>query len=63
MENKLFTIKQAASYLGVTEIHLRGLIADKVLPFVNVARGKVRPSIRIQWQILQEFVNSGGVKQ
>jgi excisionase family DNA binding protein len=62
-ENKLIGIREAALFLGVTEIHLRKLLRDGIITYVNVAGGKSRKSIRIERDALREFIKQGGVQK
>ena len=49
------TVSEAVKVLGVCERKVRGLIAEGKLPHFRVGR-----SVRIPWQPLKEWMDSGG---
>jgi excisionase family DNA binding protein len=49
------TVKEVVHVLGVCERKVRGLIAEGKLPYFRVGR-----SVRIPWQPLKEWMDSGG---
>ena len=61
-DSKFITVKEAAAFLEVTEIHLRNLLNEGKIPYVNVAAGSKRKSIKIERQVIEDFVKNGGVK-
>ena len=61
MDTGALTIQQAAKILGVTEIHLRKLLSENIIPSFNIARGKVRKAIRIQRKDIIKFMKKGGI--
>lgn len=61
-DNKFLSVKETASFLGITEIHLRKLIKKGKIPYINVASGGIRKSIRIEKSKLEEFTRQGGVQ-
>lgn len=62
MRNKLLKVKQAAKFLGISEIQLRKLINEDIIPYVNISTTKVR-SLRIEAQALKDFVEKGGTHE
>ena len=61
MEDKLLSVKEASKFLGISPVHLRKLLFEGKIHFVNLAHGKIRRSIRIEKQALEDFVKQGGV--
>ena len=61
-ESKFITVKEAAEMLEVTEIHLRKLLKLGKIPYVNMAAGEQRQSIKIKRQAIAKFLKNGGVK-
>lgn len=61
-DNKFLSVKETAQFLGVTEIHLRKMLNEGKIPYINVATGKLRKSIRIEKKAVEEFAAGGGVK-
>lgn len=57
-ENKLLSVKEAAHFLGVTQIYLRKLLNEGKISYINVASGTMRKAIRIQKSAIEEFVKS-----
>ncbi|OSJ14388.1 hypothetical protein BST63_16920 [Bradyrhizobium canariense] len=53
---RLLTPEQAASRLNITEDHLRDLVSEGVLGYINVGLGKKRPRRRFTETDLNEFI-------
>jgi len=53
---KLFDLKEAAKRLGASVDHVRALVDDGRLPYVNIGRGRKRPRYRFTDADLHEFV-------
>jgi hypothetical protein len=54
-QDGLFTMREAAAHLNVTDDQLAGFVRDG-LPYINVGRGKQRPRIRFTKQDLDAFI-------
>ena len=52
---QLLTVKKAAALLGVSEDHLRALIDEGEIPYINIARDKKRRRIRLEVQEIRAF--------
>jgi len=57
MEEKIYTIKQAAEFLGVSEAKIKRLIVAGKLKAKNVCLGDRRKHFRISHENLMAFVN------
>jgi excisionase family DNA binding protein len=53
---ELFNLRQAAAKLGVSVDHLRAVVQDGDLAYINVGRGKKRPTLRFTQADLDDFV-------
>lgn len=62
LENGLIDVKTAAQILSVTQIHLRKLIHEGKIPFINLAHGKINKSIRLNKRDIEALVENGGVQ-
>ena len=64
MDNKLLSVEETASLLHVTEVHLRKLLEEGTIPYVNVASaGKSRKSIRIEQRAINKYIKKGGISE
>ena len=62
-ENQLLSVEETASLLHVTEVHLRKLLEEGTIPYVNVASAnKSRKSIRIEQRAIDKYIKRGGIK-
>jgi hypothetical protein len=55
-QDGLFTMREAAAHLNVTDEQLAGFLGDGALSYINVGRGKLRPRIRFTKQDLDAFI-------
>ena len=59
---ELLSVQETATFLRVSGTHLRKLIKDGEIPFINISHGKIRKRKKIKKQALSEFVERGGVR-
>jgi hypothetical protein len=52
----LLNLKQVAERLGCSEEQARGLVEDGDLPFINIGRGKKRPTMRFSDEDIQTLI-------
>jgi excisionase family DNA binding protein len=57
MPVQLYTVEQAAEHLNTTERFIRRLIAERRIAFTRLGR-----HVRIQADVLDDFVNAGRVE-
>lgn len=56
MPSALFNLKQVAERLGCSIEQARGLVDDGDLPFINVGRGKKRPTMRFAEDDIESLI-------
>lgn len=54
--NRLLTPEQAAARLTITEDHLRALVANGAIGYINVGLGKKRPRRRFTEADIDDFI-------
>jgi excisionase family DNA binding protein len=54
--NRLLTPEQAATRLNITEDHLRALVGEGVIGYINVGLGKKRPRRRFTEADIDDFI-------
>lgn len=62
IENQFLTIKQVATLLGVTKIYVRKLLKEGLLAYNNLAAPGKKRVIRINKEVVKEFIRQGIVK-
>ncbi|WP_410052225.1 helix-turn-helix domain-containing protein [Bradyrhizobium sp. SZCCHNS30582] len=60
---KLFDLKEAADRLGTSVDHVRALIDDGRLQYVNIGRGRKRPRYRFTDADLNEFIEANRARE
>lgn len=60
MRRKLMTIKEAADYLGMSEVWVRMMVREQGMPHVRIGRGRNKP-IKFTQQILDKWINDNVV--
>jgi excisionase family DNA binding protein len=60
---ELFDLKEAAKRLGASVDHVRALVDDGRLRYINIGRGEKRPRYRFTEADLNEFVEANRARE
>ena len=59
---ELITVREAANYFRISQIHLRKMLNQGIIPYLNLTPLSKRKNIRISKKAVDEFISKGGIQ-